>query len=86
MGRNKEQSLIDRLEAIRSLIQSGNFEKARKEIKFLDDLSFIKKLSLEEAKLLYSYIDEFSKVLASKELELKSTIKNTIKVKDAYLK
>ncbi|MEO2068570.1 MAG: hypothetical protein ABGX27_03575 [Desulfurobacteriaceae bacterium] len=86
MGRNKKQSLIDKLETIRSLIHNGNFEKARKEIKALNDSSFIKRLSREEGKLLYSYIEDLSKILRSKEQELKNAIKNTRKVKNAYLR
>ncbi|ADY73933.1 hypothetical protein Dester_1298 [Desulfurobacterium thermolithotrophum DSM 11699] len=83
MGRNKKQSLIDKL---RILIENDDFEKALFELKRLNNEEFLKSLSPEDAKALMSYFEDLSRILSKKELELKKIIQNTKNIKSAYLR
>ncbi|WP_163328962.1 hypothetical protein GFV12_06585 [Desulfurobacterium thermolithotrophum] len=83
MGRNKEQSLIDRL---RILIENDDFEKALFELKRFNSEEFLESLSPEEAKDLMSCFEDLSRILSKKEQKLKKIIQNTKNIKNAYLR
>jgi len=86
MGRDKEQSLVTRLEMLRGLIENNDFENAFVEVGKLNDECFLKDLTPEEARVLASYLENLSDFLSKKERELKEIIQNTKRVKSAYLK
>jgi hypothetical protein len=86
MGRNKKQSLIDEISEIERLIKNNEFEKALSKLDKIYQKSFTETFSKKDIELFLSYSNSLLSFLKQKEKELKETIVNSIKVKNAYLK
>jgi hypothetical protein len=82
MGKHKEQSLIEQLVL---LIEENRFKEAILVAKSINSYDYIRSLSVEEAKQLYSLTEELQKRLCAKRKELSSAIETKNKIKKAYL-
>ena len=82
MGRNKEQSLGEKLSV---LIEENRFQEALSVLKSINNDGYIRSLSPQQAKELYFLFEELQKRLSSKKERISSAIEAREKVKKAYL-